>query len=90
MTSINIALPESMKVYIEQQIAITGYSTASEYIRDLIYQDQKRHSQVQVETLLLEGLDSGMETPMTSPDWDGIRRAVHNNLAQRNLEHGNG
>lgn len=83
MTSLNISLPESMRTYIDQQIALLGYSTASEYIRDLIRQDQKRQAKQQLETLLLEGLESGEPTNMTEQDWLDIRKAVAEKLTNR-------
>ena len=83
MTSINISLPESMKAYVEEQVARGGYSTASEYLRELIRQDQKRKAQERLETLLLEGLESGTATAMTSHDWEQIRQAVQKRVAQR-------
>ena len=83
MTSINISLPESMKAYVEEQVARGGYSTASEYLRELIRQDQKRKAQERLETLLLEGLESGTATAMTSQDWEQIRQAVQKRVAQR-------
>ena len=42
MTTLNISLPESMREFIDQQIDQCGYSTASEYIRHLIRQDQEK------------------------------------------------
>ena len=36
MTTLNISLPDSMRAFIDEQITQGGYSTASEYIRDLI------------------------------------------------------
>lgn len=83
MTSINISLPESMKAYVEEQVARGGYSTASEYLRELIRQDQKRKAQERLETLLLEGLESGTATAMNSQDWEQIRQAVQKRVAQR-------
>lgn len=56
MTSINISLPDSMKAYIEEQVNQGGYSTVSEYFRELIRQDQKRKATERLETMLLEGL----------------------------------
>jgi antitoxin ParD1/3/4 len=41
MTNIQISLPESMKVFIEEQVAKGGYSSASEYLQELIFQDQQ-------------------------------------------------
>ncbi|WP_442949416.1 ribbon-helix-helix domain-containing protein [Nostoc sp.] len=32
MTNIQISLPESMKVFVEEQVAKGGYSSASEYL----------------------------------------------------------
>lgn len=76
MTSINISLPDSMKAYIEEQVDKGGYSTVSEYFRELIRQDQKRKATERLETMLLEGLDSGSATPMTQKDWEEIRQSV--------------
>jgi antitoxin ParD1/3/4 len=83
MTSLNISLPESMRTYIDQQMSLLGYSTASEYIRDLIRQEQKRHTTQRLETLLLEGLESGKADDMTKQDWLDIRQTVAQKLAIR-------
>ncbi len=83
MTSLNISLPESMRMYIDQQIVLLGYSTASEYIRDLIRQDQKRQAKQELERLLLEGLESGKATDITEQDWLDIHKAVADKLTNR-------
>ncbi len=76
MTSINISLPDSMRAYIEEQVGKGGYSTVSEYFRELIREDQKRKATERLETMLLESLDSGSATQMTDQDWKNIRQAV--------------
>jgi antitoxin ParD1/3/4 len=81
--SMNISLPDSMRTYIEEQVASGGYSTVSEYFRELVRQDQKRKAQERLEALLLEGLDSGNATPMTYGDWEDIRKAVLERVAKR-------
>lgn len=48
----------------------------SEYFRELIRLDQKRKAQERLETLLLEGLESGEATEMTAIYWEDIRQAV--------------
>ena len=45
MTNIQISLPESMKVFVEEQVAKGGYSSASEYLQELIFQYQQCKSQ---------------------------------------------
>jgi antitoxin ParD1/3/4 len=84
MTTMNISLPDSMRAFIEQKIAQGGYSTASEYIRQLVREDQKRAAQERLEQLLLEGIDSGPSREMTDDDWEELRRRV----SQRHAESG--
>ncbi|MHC5936882.1 ribbon-helix-helix domain-containing protein [Nostoc sp.] len=45
MTNIQISLPESMKAFIEEQVAKSGYGSTSEYFQELIFQDQQRKAQ---------------------------------------------
>jgi len=86
MTSVNISLPDVLKDYIDEQVSVGGYGTVSEYIRDLIRQDRQSKSQEKLETLLLEGLDSGDSTPMTSEDWNAVRDAVRSRISHRASE----
>ncbi len=69
MTTLNIALPDSMRAFIDEQIAQGGYSTASEYIRDLIRQAQKQAAQEKLDNLLIEGLASGEPIEVTDEWW---------------------
>jgi len=45
MSSINISLPESMQAFVEEQVAQGGYGSVSQYLQELITQDQKRKMQ---------------------------------------------
>lgn len=83
MKSMNISLPDSMRSYVEEQVATGGYSTVSEYFRELVRSDQKRKANERLETLLLEGLDSGSATPMSDRDWEDVRQAVRERVAKR-------
>jgi antitoxin ParD1/3/4 len=69
MTTLNISLPDSMRAFIDEQIAQGGYSTASEYIRDLIRQAQKQAAQEKLDSLLIEGLESGKPIEVTDEWW---------------------
>lgn len=80
MKTMNVSLPDTMRDYIEQQVKAGGYGSVSEYIRDLIRQDQKRKAKEHLETLLLEGIESGTATPMSDQDWTEIRQAVRDKL----------
>ena len=47
-----------------------GYSSVSEYVRELIRADQKRRAEERIDMLLLEGLDSGGPIPVTKDFWE--------------------
>jgi antitoxin ParD1/3/4 len=72
MQTMNISLPETLKDFVDQQIAAGRYSTASEYVRELIRNDEKQKAEDQLSTLLREGLQSD-ETALTRDDWKAIR-----------------
>ncbi len=73
MQSMNISLPDPLKEFVDGQIAQGRYSSASEYVRELIRADEKRKAEDQLEALLLAGLQ-GEETSMTPDDWKAIRQ----------------
>jgi len=54
-TALNVTVTEPLKEYVEAQIRERGYSSASEYVRELIREDQRRHAVEKLELLLLEG-----------------------------------
>lgn len=67
-TTMNISLPDSMRAFVDERLESDGYGTASEYIRDLIRADQKRHDDERLEELLLERLQSGSGRKFTVDD----------------------
>ncbi len=73
MQSMNISLPEPLKQFVDGQISTGRYSSASEYVRELIRADEKRKAEEQLEALLLEGLGSA-ESELTPADWSAIRQ----------------
>lgn len=72
MESMNISLPEPLKHFVDGQIATGRYSSASEYVRELIRADEKRKAQEQLEALLLEGLQDPV-TELSDAEWKAIR-----------------
>lgn len=82
METMNIALPESMKAFVQERVSEGGYSSASEYVRELIRADQKRRAEERIDALLLEGLDSG-ETIAVTPDyWEEKKRKLAERLGK--------
>jgi antitoxin ParD1/3/4 len=67
-TTMNISLPDSMRVFVEDTLTDDGYGSASEYVRELIRADQKRRNEKRLETVLLERLRSGDDVTFTMDD----------------------
>jgi len=82
MTSMNVSLPEELKEYVEAQ-SHNGYSTPSEYVRQLIREDQKRRAQEQLNMLLLEGLNSGEPLPADAKFWSDLKQEALAKLEAR-------
>jgi antitoxin ParD1/3/4 len=75
MTSMNISLPEPLKLFVEQQVSKGGYSTVSEYLRELIREAQRRTDRQELEAKLLAGLQSPT-SEMTANDWTALRERI--------------
>lgn len=73
MSTMNISLPESLKAFVDEQIAERGYGTSSEYVRELIRKDQDR---LRLRRLLLEGAASAPGAPADSAYFESLRADV--------------
>lgn len=58
-----------------------GYSTSSEYVRDLIRPDQVRQAERQLVALLRAGLESGEGIPVTTSYWARKRKTLSRSRA---------
>lgn len=74
MTTLTVALSETLTAYLQEQITVGDYRPADAYIQPLIQQDKARKEHL--EPLLAKGLESGDATPMTATDWTTMRAAV--------------
>jgi antitoxin ParD1/3/4 len=82
MDTMNIALPESLKQFVQERVTAGGYSSVSEYMRELIRADQKRNTEERIDALLLEGLDSGTPISVTNEYWDEKKRKLTERLGK--------
>ncbi len=74
---LNISLPSQISDFIERQAIADGFNTPSEYVSHIILREQERLGQQQrVESLLIEGLDSGKSVEATDDWWDSRRAAL--------------
>ncbi len=82
MDTMNIALPESLKHFVQERVIEGGYSSVSEYVRELIRADQKRNVEERIDALLLEGLDSGQPISVTPEYWEEKKRKLTERLGK--------
>jgi len=76
MATMNISLPETLRNFIDNQVQERGYSTSSEYVRELIRNDQIRQGEQKLAALMLEGLESGPAIAADEAYWNGKRDAL--------------
>ena len=73
MSTMNISLPDALKSFVDGQVSARGYSTSSEYVRELIRKDQDRQ---RLRGLLLEGAASPRTAPADADSFDRLRSRV--------------
>jgi antitoxin ParD1/3/4 len=64
--TMNISLSDPMREFVDDLIRQGSYPSASEYVRELIRVDRKRRAKEHLESLLLEGIESGPAAEMTA------------------------
>ena len=83
MTTVTISLPESLKEFVDAQIATKGYGNVSEYFRSLLREAQQKEADARLEALLLEGLASGDPIPVTKEFWADLKAEAERLVAAR-------
>lgn len=73
MTTVTISLPESLKAFVDAQLATKGYGNVSEYFRSLLREAQAKEQGARLEALLLEGLSSGDGIRLTPEFWRDLK-----------------
>jgi antitoxin ParD1/3/4 len=73
MTTVTISLPESLKDFVERQLASKGYGNVSEYFRTLLREARAKEEDAKLEALLVEGLASGDDIPLTREFWRELK-----------------
>jgi antitoxin ParD1/3/4 len=66
LTSMNISLPESLREFVDQQVARGGFSSASEYVRQLIREADFGGGAL---LKLLKAIERGGQIELTDEYW---------------------
>lgn len=65
MATMNISLADQLKQFVDEEVREGGYSSTSDYMRDLIRQRQRGKAGQTLRALIAEGLASGPAEPVT-------------------------
>ena len=63
--TMNISLTEPLKSFVDQQVREGGFSSTSDYVRELIRERQRRSAEDKLRSLIAEGLASGAAEAVT-------------------------
>jgi antitoxin ParD1/3/4 len=66
--TMNISLTEDLKSFVDSRIKARGYSSGSEYMRDLVRRDEELAKEERFKKLIQEGLESGPGRP-----WEQVK-----------------
>ena len=79
MSTMNISLPDELKAFVDEQVGTRGYTSSSEYVRELIRSEQDR---ARLRTLLLEGASSPLSAVVADRAYfDGLRARARRSAA---------
>lgn len=74
MAALNISLPDQVRIWLEEQVQQGRYRDASEYIEDLIRQDQSSEKDFQrLQASVEQGLASGASELSVEDIWNGVK-----------------
>ena len=75
MTTVTISLPDSLRAFVDAQLATKGYGNVSEYFRSLLREAQAKEQDARLEALLLEGL-AAKSIPLDASFRQGLEAKV--------------
>lgn len=71
MPTMNISLPNAMKIFVDEQVSQRGYGTSSEYLRELIRKEQERDA---LRELLVAGASARPVQEVNAQYFDELRK----------------
>jgi antitoxin ParD1/3/4 len=86
MASLNVAMPDELREYVEQRTKNGGFSTPTEYVRQLIRADREKETQRRLESALLERIDDEEYSDVTPADLEDLRSRVRAGRKGRHMD----
>jgi antitoxin ParD1/3/4 len=80
MATMNISVPDPMKDWVQSQVNTGTYANTSDYVRDLIRQDQEHRNKF---AALQAAITVGIESGASDKSFDEIIDKVRNELKEK-------
>ena len=77
MSTLQISLPEQVKAVVDEQMATGRFASESEYLCQLVEEDQRRRARAQLESLLVSRVTGTATVNMDAADWANMRAEFH-------------
>jgi antitoxin ParD1/3/4 len=77
MATMNISIPDPMKDWVQSQVETGTYANSSDYVRDLIRQDQEKRNKIQA---LQEAITAGLQSGESDKSFDEIIQEARQSL----------
>ena len=77
MAQMNISIPEKLKAWVETRVAGGEYASSSDYLRDLVRQDQRYNEQLErLRADIQAGYDSGISDTDPFENFEALRQRI--------------
>ena len=84
MAQMNISIPDQLKTWVESRVADGTYASSSDYVRDLVRQDQRERQRLDwLRAEIQAGIDSGVSDIDPFEQIEQLRQRAHAELAKR-------
>ncbi len=88
MATLTVSLTKPLKEFVDDQIALGAYGSASAFISALVQAERKRKAEEKLVTFVEQPDASGPATPWTAEDMQRLRREGLKRLAAEKTRHG--
>ena len=77
MNEITVTLPESVKEYVEDELATGRHASIGDVLCHLVHMERKRRAREVLKRLVQEADASGVPEEVTPAYWEGMRQQLH-------------
>lgn len=84
MATLNVSLPQQLRAWISEQVDIGRYSSASDYLRDLIREDIRHHDNgIQLLSNYLKPLVETVDDQFVSSSADDVKIRARRKMKEK-------